>query len=239
MIKNIIGRFDNEKNVLITGCSSGLGLALTQYYLDNGFKVYGISRNKPNLNDKNFIFKEFDLSKIDSISTELTPFIDTISEIEIVYLNAGILGDIKEMKYQSVNDIKKALDINVFANKEILDILSQQKVNNIIAISSGASKNGSKGWGAYSLSKATLNMLINLYSKEMLETKILAVAPGVIETPMTDVIRFDVDDSIFTSAKILKSGEIQQPLDAAMRLDEVINRANEFESGSFIDVRNI
>ncbi|WP_321311391.1 SDR family NAD(P)-dependent oxidoreductase [Halarcobacter sp.] len=228
-----------KKNVLITGCSSGLGLALTQYYLDNGFKVYGISRNKPNIDDKNFIFKEFDLSKIDSISTELTPFIDTISEIEIVYLNAGILGDIKEMKYQSINDIKKALDINVFANKEILDILSQQKVNNIIAISSGASKNGSKGWGAYSLSKATLNMLINLYSKEMLETKILAVAPGVIETPMTDVIRFDVDDSIFTSAKILKSGEIQQPLDAAMRLDEVINRANEFESGSFIDVRNI
>jgi len=228
-----------KKNVLITGCSSGLGLALTQYYLDNGFKVYGISRNKPNIDDKNFIFKEFDLSKIDSISTEVTPFIDTISEIEIVYLNAGILGDIKEMKYQSINDIKKALDINVFANKEILDILSQQKVNNIIAISSGASKNGSKGWGAYSLSKATLNMLINLYSKEMLETKILAVAPGVIETPMTDVIRFDVDDSIFTSAKILKSGEIQQPLDAAMRLDEVINRANEFESGSFIDVRNI
>lgn len=228
-----------KKNILITGCSSGLGLALTQYYLDNDFTVYGISRNKPNIDNKNFIFKEFDLSKLDSIGTKLTPFIDEIGEIEIVYLNAGILGDIKEMKHQAVDDIKKALDINVFANKELLDILSQQKVSNIIAISSGAAKNGSKGWGAYSLSKATLNMLINLYSKEMLETKILAVAPGVIETPMTDVIRFDVDDSIFTSAKILKSGEIQQPLDAAMRLDNVVKRANEFESGSFIDVRNI
>ncbi|WP_320034302.1 SDR family NAD(P)-dependent oxidoreductase [Halarcobacter sp.] len=228
-----------KKNILITGCSSGLGLALTQYYLDNDFAVYGISRNKPNIDNKNFIFKEFDLSKLDSIGTKLTPFIDEIGEIEIVYLNAGILGDIKEMKHQAVDDIKKALDINVFANKELLDILSQQKVSNIIAISSGAAKNGSKGWGAYSLSKATLNMLINLYSKEMLETKILAVAPGVIETPMTDVIRFDVDDSIFTSAKILKSGEIQQPLDAAMRLDNVVKRANEFESGSFIDVRNI
>ncbi|XOB61014.1 SDR family NAD(P)-dependent oxidoreductase [Campylobacterota bacterium DY0563] len=228
-----------KKNILITGCSSGLGLALTQYYLDNDFTVYGISRNKPNIDNKNFIFKEFDLSKLDSIGTKLTPFIDEIGELEIAYLNAGILGDIKEMKHQSVDDIKKALDINVFANKELLDILSQQKVSNIIAISSGAAKNGSKGWGAYSLSKATLNMLINLYSKEMLETKILAVAPGVIETPMTDVIRFDVDDSIFTSAKILKSGEIQQPLDAAMRLDDVVKRANEFESGSFIDVRNI
>jgi alcohol dehydrogenase/benzil reductase ((S)-benzoin forming) len=82
-------------------------------------------------------------------------------------------------------------------------------------------------------------MLLSLYSKEMLDTKILAVAPGVIETPMTDVIRFDVDDNIFTSAKVLKEGEIQQPLDAAARLDEVVKRADEFESGSFIDVRNI
>ncbi len=93
-----------------------------------------------------------------------------------------------------------------FANKELLDILAKSKVKNIIALSSGAAVKGSKGWGAYSLSKASLNMLINLYSNEMLNTKLLAVAPGVIETPMTDIIRFEVDDKIFTSAKILKKG---------------------------------
>ncbi len=82
-------------------------------------------------------------------------------------------------------------------------------------------------------------MLINLYSKEMLNTTLLAVAPGVIETPMTDIIRFEVDDNIFTSAKILKEGEIQQPIDAAQRLHEVVKRIDEFESGSFIDVRAI
>lgn len=228
-----------SKNILITGCSSGLGFALTQYYLDNGFKVFGISRTKPKIKNENFIFQEFDLSKIDSIKEKLTDFIYNIDEIETVFLNAGILGDIKEMKHQTIEEIKKALDVNVFANKELLDILSSCKVKNIIAISSGAAKNGSKGWGAYSISKATLNMLINLYSKEMLDTKLLAVAPGVIETPMTDVIRFDVDDSIFTSAKVLKSGEIQQPLDAASRLNDLIEKIDEFESGSFIDVRNI
>lgn len=228
-----------NKNILITGCSSGLGFALTDFYLNNGFTVYGISRNRPKIDDKNFHFKAFDLSKINNINNEITPFIDKINEIDTVYLNAGTLGEIKEMSNLSVNEIKEVLDLNVFANKELLDILAKTKVSNIIALSSGAAKNGSKGWGAYSLSKSSLNMLISLYSKEMLNTKLLAVAPGVIETPMTDIIRFEVDDKIFTSAKILKEGEIQQPYDAAARLHEMTKRINEFESGSFIDVRNI
>lgn len=227
------------KNVLITGCSSGLGLALTNFYLEEGYKVFGINRSQPKIENENFIFKEFDLSKIDIIKEKLTPFIDSIEEIDIVYLNAGVLGEIKEMVHLSVEEIKEVLNLNVFANKELLDILAKSKVSNIIGISSGASQNGSKGWGAYSLSKSSLNMLINLYSKEMTNTKLLSVAPGVIETPMTDVIRFEVDDNIFTSAKVLKEGDIQQPLDAAARLHNVIEKIDEFESGSFIDVRNI
>ena len=45
-----------KNNVLITGCSSGFGLALTKYYLEQGYKVYGISRTKPELINENFSF---------------------------------------------------------------------------------------------------------------------------------------------------------------------------------------
>ncbi len=228
-----------SKKVLITGCSSGLGFSLTNFYLENDYIVYGISRTKPKIKNKNFYFKEFDLSNLKKIKLELTPFIDEIKEFDIVYLNAGILGEIKELAKLSIAEIKEVLDLNVFANKEILDILAKTNTKVIIAISSGASIKGSKGWGSYSLSKASLNMLINLYSKEIINTKLLAVAPGVIETAMTDIIRFDVDDKIFTSAKILKEGDIQQPLDAASKLHEVVIREKEFANGSFIDVRNI
>lgn len=228
-----------KKNILITGCSSGLGLALTNYYLNKNYNVYGISRRKPNIQSENFFFQEFDLSDITNIKKELNSFITNLKNIEVVYLNAGMLGDIKQMSNLEYEDIKKVLDLNVFANKELLDILSNIEVKNIIAISSGASKYGSKGWGAYSLSKASLNMLINLYSKEMTNTKLLAVAPGVIETPMTDFIRFEVDDKIFTSAKVLKDGDIQKTEEAAKRLHTVIKKIDKFESGSFIDVRDI
>ena len=227
------------KNILITGCSSGLGLALTRLYLEKGYKVFGVSRRRPEIENKNFIFKEFDLSKLETIKKELTTFIHDIKEIDTVFLNAGMLGEIKEITKLSTKEIQEVLNLNVFANKELLDILAKIKTDTVVGISSGASKNGSKGWGSYSLSKSSLNMLLNLYSKEMLNTKLLAIAPGVIETPMTDYIRFDIDDEVFTSAKTLKTGEIQKPEDAAKRLFETLKRKDEFGSGSFLDVRKI
>lgn len=228
-----------KKNILITGCSSGLGLSLVKLYLQKNYNVYGISRRKPEILHDNFYFKSFDLSKYETIKDELTPFLKEIEDIEIAFLNAGVLGDIKEMKNLSITEIQRVQNINLFANKEILDILSMLNVKNIIATSSGAAINGSLGWGAYSLSKASLNMLINLYSKEMENTKLIALAPGVIETPMTDHIRFKIDDNIFTSAKVLKNGEIQTPTDAAIRIESFIKRVDEFESGSFVDIRKI
>jgi alcohol dehydrogenase/benzil reductase ((S)-benzoin forming) len=228
-----------EKNILITGCSSGLGLALSHYYLEKGFKVYGISRNKPEINNPNFIHKSFDLSQISKIKDELSSFINDISQIQTAFLNAGMLGKIKILEELSTQEMQEVYNLNVYANKELLDILKHTKIKNILAISSGASKTGYKGWGSYSLSKAAINMLINLYANEMPNTKLLAVAPGVIKTPMTDYIRFEIDSEIFTSAKKLNEGTVQTPQETAIKIDTLINRIDEFESGIYVDVRKI
>ena len=228
-----------QKNILITGCSSGLGLALTKYYLKKEYKVYGISRKKPSITNENFIHKSFDLSQVSKIKSELTDFIKDINNLETVFLNAGMLGKIKILQELSIDEMNEVYSLNVYANKELLDILMQIKVNNVLVISSGASKTGYKGWGSYSLSKAGVNMLVNLYANEMTNTKILALAPGVIKTPMTDYIRFEIDEDIFTSAKKLNEGIVQTPEETAIKIDELINRIDEYESGSYVDVRQI
>jgi benzil reductase ((S)-benzoin forming) len=228
-----------EKNILITGCSSGLGLALSNYYLQKGFKVYGISRNKSNIENINFTHIVFDLSELSQIKEILSPIIKDISQIETVFLNAGMLGKIRVLDELSTSEMQEVYKLNVYANKKLLDILKSIKVKNILAISSGASLTGYKGWGSYSLSKAGVNMLINLYSNEMLNTKLLAVAPGVIKTPMTDYIRFELDENIFPSAKKLSEGLVQTPEETAIKLDNLIDRIDEFESGSYVDVRKI
>lgn len=228
-----------QKNILITGCSSGLGLALTNYYLEKNYKVFGISRKKPDITNTNFIHKSFDLSNISKIKEELSTFILDVKEIDTVFLNAGMLGKIKILSELSIQELNEVYALNVYANKELLDILMNLKIKNILVISSGASKNGYKGWGAYSLSKAGVNMLINLYSNEMLNTKILALAPGVIETPMTDYIRFELDENIFPSVKKLNEGIVQTPEETAIKIDNLINKIDEFKSGTYVDIREI
>ena len=228
-----------QKNILITGCSSGLGLALTNYYLQKNYKVFGISRKKPDITNTNFIHKSFDLSNISKIKEELSTFILDIKEIDTVFLNAGMLGKIKILSELSIQELNEVYALNVYANKELLDILMNTKVKNILVISSGASKNGYKGWGSYSLSKAGVNMLINLYSNEMLNTKILALAPGVIKTPMTDYIRFELDENIFPSVKKLNEGIVQTPEETAIKIDNLINKIDEFKSGTYVDIREI
>jgi alcohol dehydrogenase/benzil reductase ((S)-benzoin forming) len=227
------------QNILITGCSSGLGLALTNYYLEKGFKVFGISRNKPKIQNENFIHKSFDLSNISKIKEELSTFILDIKEINTVFLNAGMLGKIKILSELSIQELNEVYSLNVYANKELLNILMNIKVKNILVVSSGASKNGYKGWGSYSLSKAGVNMLVNLYSNEMFNTKILAVAPGVIKTPMTDYIRFELDENIFPSVKKLNVGLVQTPEETAVKIDNLINKIDEFKSGTYVDIREI
>lgn len=228
-----------QKNILITGCSSGLGLALTNYYLEKNYKVFGISRKKPDITDINFIHKSFDLSNISKIKEELSAFILDIKEINTVFLNAGMLGKIKILSELSIQELNEVYALNVYANKELLDILMNVKVKNILVISSGASKNGYKGWGSYSLSKAGVNMLVNLYSNEMLNTKILALAPGVIKTPMTDYIRFELDENIFPSVKKLNEGLVQTPEETALKIDNLINKIDEYKSGIYVDIREI
>ena len=228
-----------QKNILITGCSSGLGLALTNYYLEKNYKVFGISRKKPDITNTNFIHKSFDLSNISKIKKELSSFILDIKEINTVFLNAGMLGKIKILSELSIQELNEVYALNVYANKELLDILMNIQVENIILISSGASKNGYKGWGSYSLSKAGVNMLVNLYSNEMVNTKILALAPGVIKTPMTDYIRFELDENIFPSVKKLNEGIVQTPQETAIKIDNLINKIDEFKSGTYVDIREI
>ena len=228
-----------KKNILITGCSSGLGLALTNYYLQKGLKVYGISRNKPEIQNQNFIHISFDLSQISEIKTSLTTILKEIKNLDLVFLNAGMLGKIKILQELSIEEMQEVYNLNVYANKELLDILMQIDVKNIFIISSGASKTGYKGWGSYSLSKAGVNMLVNLYSNEMFNTKIIALAPGVIKTPMTDYIRFELDENIFTSAKKLNEGLVQTAFETAIKIDAFINRIDEFETGSYVDIRQI
>ncbi len=229
------------QNILITGISSGLGEALAKAYLEKGDHVYAIGREFPKQFDHytNFFFFPYDLSDTFLIKSDITPFVQNHS-FDLVILNAGVLGPIDTLENVDISNIKEVMEVNVWANKELIDTLAvSASVKQVVGISSGASVNGSKGWGAYSLSKSALNMLLKVYAKEFTDIHFTALAPGIIKTPMTDIIIEKVDDQEFPSAKQLKESYIQTPKEAATNLQYLIPKLLDYESGSFVDVREM
>ncbi len=233
--------------ILITGTGKGLGSGLAHYYLENGNTVYGISRNSNNKLDnfQDFHFISQDLSKFDEIKQRIPGFLMQAGELDLVILNAGIISEIKDLKDCTLDEIRNVMDINVWANKLLIDLLfsNLRSVRQIAAISSGASVYGNRGWNAYSLSKATLNMLIKLYAREQENTHFCSIAPGLIDSGMQDYIYSLRDDPRFSSLDKLKNakrtGQMPTPFEAAPIVAKSLIKALDRESGSFLDVREM
>ncbi len=233
-------------SILITGASSGVGAGLAAHYLENNHNVYGISRNEnADLNKPNFSFLSQDLGNFKELEQKLPSFLPKETNFELVILNAGILNEVKDLKETSVNEIKRTMNINVWANKVLIDVLFKhvRKIKQVVAISSGASISGSRGWNAYALSKATLNMLIKLYSKEYIETHFCALAPGLIDTNMQDYIYNLPDEEKFPVIQKLKKARgtelMPDPKKAAGQIAQAIEKVKGLESGSFFDIRDL
>jgi len=235
-----------KMNILITGASSGIGNGLAKKYLELGHTVYAINRREcPELSSNDqFHLLLLDLAEAENRSEEIKSFIKRAISFDLVILNAGILNKIEDMQNTSISSIKKVMEINVWSNKVLIDSIAQNtKTKQIIGISSGASVSGSRGWNAYSLSKATLNMLIKLYAEELPQIHFCALAPGVIDTAMQDYIFTIKDNERFPTIKRLQEakGDNQLPSadEHAHLLIRAFNKVIDYKSGSFLDVRKM
>jgi NAD(P)-dependent dehydrogenase (short-subunit alcohol dehydrogenase family) len=117
------------------------------------------------------------------------------------------------------------------------------QVGQIVAISSGAAVLGNKGWGGYALTKAALNMLLRLYAHEFPHSHLSALAPGLIDSPMMDYLCVEPDPEEYPALARIREARgteaMPKPRQAAKRVLGVLDALLEFESGSFVDIRQI
>ncbi|MDT8450019.1 MAG: SDR family NAD(P)-dependent oxidoreductase [Wenzhouxiangellaceae bacterium] len=231
-------------NVFITGNSSGLGLGLTRRLLDQDAIVWGLSRSGCPVHDNDGLRdRKVDLGNLNTLEQDLDRLLSDALRLDLVVLNAGILGKIHAISETDVHDLEHMMRINVWANKVILDWLIERRlpVTQVVAISSGAAVNMNYGWGGYSLSKAALNNLIRLYAPEMPDTHLTALAPGLVDTAMQDYLCGEVDSDEFPSVQKLKdargTGDMPDSDTAAATILGLLEKLREGESGQFVDVR--
>ena len=231
------------RNALITGTSSGLGRGLARVLLAQGWQVYGCSRRCSGLLDLREV--QVDLTAHDTVGERLDRLLDGVPGLDLVVLNAGMLGAIRDISETPLSELKQVMEVNVWANKTLLDWLhaTDIPVGQILLISSGAAVLGNRGWGGYALSKAALNMLAKLYAHEFPDTHLSALAPGIIDTAMMDQLCDESDAERFPALQRLRQARGTDAMPgagaAAERVLSVLPALRERPSGSFVDIREI
>jgi benzil reductase ((S)-benzoin forming) len=231
-------------DVLITGHSRGLGRGLCEHYLEQGHTVFGLSRNSLGGSCKTLHQTSCDLANLADIPKALDVLVAPRTVLDLVYLNAGVLGDIANITETPLDAITQVMDINVWANKIILDWLARtdKPPGQVILISSGSANSGNHGWGAYALSKAALNMLTKLYAHEFPHSHLCALAPGFVHTDMQDALK-GVDTRKFPSVKrmhqALEAGTVPSAAAAARRIASCVPLLGARPTGSFVDLRDL
>jgi len=184
-------------NVLITGASRGLGLALTEEYAKKGFSVIACSRKGMNDSLKALQEKFKDLIKVFTMDVTDQKSVDkaadeirnTVKSIDIIINDAALLGADVNIKFEDI-DAENTLNVintNTLGpfrvTQAFLELLEKGGLKNIVNITSGFGSISccDRLWPIdYSMSKAALNMqtvLLQHYLKER-RIKLLTVDPG-------------------------------------------------------------
>lgn len=217
----------DKKIVFITGVSRGIGLEIAKCFSNNGYFVLGTSRS------------DFDLAKVLSSDeclhlqldvtdrNQVTACLDQLKEIDkvpnVLINNAGITKDqlFLRMKNEDWDDVIDTNLTSVFnMSKLFIKSMVKERSGSIINISSVAGLMGNAGQVNYSASKAGLGGFTRALAKEVAARNITVncIAPGFIETDMTDHFQDKDLENILKQIPANKMGNPQHIADLALFL---------------------
>lgn len=234
----------NKSLFIITGCSSGIGLALCRELVKNEHNtVLGLARNCP-FESVNFHFIKLDLSDISRVKRFELPNMDNYGRISLIN-NAGMLGEVNTLDKINIEHIDNVIQVNytaamLLATKFIQKAQSLTSLKTIINISSGAATGPYSSWANYCASKAALEMFsrcVELEQKEQLfPIRCYSIAPGVVDTQMQAQIRSTPEENFKLLPKFLElyaTNKLYNPDKVALHLIDILYHPENFPESVF------
>ena len=217
----------SSKTALITGGGSGIGQALAKQLGNNKHKVYIVGRRAEKLKETQDYMPEFIVPIIADVATvdgrKLIAKTLSGKTLHSLVHNAAVAEPLQTIDQITLEEWHRHLAINLegplFLTKLLLPNLTQG--SRLLNIYSGLAHRALAGTGAYSISKAGLHMLYQIWNEELASRGILAgsVQPGIVDTEMQAVLRTDkqfVNQSYFealkTKGQLVSADEVAKKL---------------------------
>jgi 3-oxoacyl-[acyl-carrier protein] reductase len=221
------------KTALIIGASRGIGKAIAELFADNGCHIaftyqHAESQAKELLQELQSkgvktIYIQSDASQFDAAHQVVQQVIDSLGKIDILVCNAGVTRDtllmrMNEQQWDEVidNNLKSVFNYCHAVTPHMM----RQRSGCIIAMSSIVGIDGNPGQVNYSASKAAINGFIKSLAKELGARNIRAnaIAPGFIDTDMTQALPQSTRDAIVQTIPLRRCGQAQDVAQVALFL---------------------
>ena len=213
-----------EKIALVTGGTRGIGKQIATTLAKSGYNIAINYRTEDEevINTKKEIEEigvqcltiQGDVSKFEECEKFVKEVIEQFGKIDVLVNNAGITKDMLLMRMKK-EDFEQVIDVNLIGTfnvtKNVISYMLKARSGRIINISSVVGVSGNAGQTNYSASKAGIIGFTKSLAKEVASRNINvnAVAPGFIETNMTDVLKDEIKEEIAKSIPLKRMGSTQ------------------------------
>lgn len=213
------------KVTVITGAGRGIGKAIAIQFAEQGSKVVINYRNSITQVEEllnliknaggEAIAIQADISKEEEAKKLLEEAVKQFGRLDVLVNNAGITKDNLMMR-MSEADFDSVIDINLkgtfFCMKHASNIMLKQRSGKIINISSVVGLTGNVGQINYAASKAGVIGMTKAAARELASRGITvnAVAPGFIETDMTDALSDKIKEATIASIPLKRYGLVNE-----------------------------
>lgn len=236
---------------IITGASQGIGACIAKRLAKDGFDVainhYPSESDKEKALDVAEECRAFgvkaecfaaDVSNYGQCEAMVKNIKEVMGSIEALVNNAGITKDtllarMKEEDYDAVIAVNQKSVYNML--KQVCPVMMKQKFGRIVNVSSVAGLYGNPGQVNYSASKAAIIGMTKTIAKEYGRKNITcnAVAPGLIRTPMTDVLSDEIKAKMLDAVAMKRYGE---PEEIASVVSFLVSGDSSYVTGQVIEI---
>lgn len=237
-----------NKVAFITGATRGIGRQIAITLAKEGFNI-AINYRKENedlietkklveaQNVKCFTVQG-DVSSFEDSERMVKDIIEEFNHIDILVNNAGITKDMLLMRMKK-EDFESVIGVNLVGTfnitKNVIPYMMKNRSGRIINVSSVVGISGNAGQTNYSASKAGIIGFTKSLAKEVGSRNILvnAVAPGFIETQMTDVLKEEVKEEISKTIPLKRMGTVE---DVANVVKFLASKDSSYITGQVINI---